>query len=81
MFMVRKNNWVKCQKLQLRNKEDSQKQKLLKMQKPTDLAIKEQVSVEVDKNLRQVAQESTSKKPTANKSKQKTRTRVSTNDC
>ena len=41
------------------------------MQKPTDLAIKEQVSVEVDKNLRQVAQESTSKKPTANKSKQK----------
>ena len=46
-----------------------QAQKLLKMQKPTALAIKEQVSVEVDEKLRQVASESTSKIPSAKKSK------------
>ena len=44
----------KCQKLQIRNKEESQKQRLLKMQKPTDLAIKEQVLVEVNEKLCQV---------------------------
>jgi hypothetical protein len=55
---------LKCQKLQIRNKEENQKQQLFKMQKPTDLAIKEQVSVEleVDGKLRQVAEESASKK-------------------
>ena len=46
-----------------------QAQKLLKMQKPTALAIKEQVSVEVDEKLRKVASESTSKIPSAAKSK------------
>ena len=46
-----------------------QAQKLLKMQKPTALAIKEQVSVEVDEKLRKVASESTSKIPSAKKSK------------
>ena len=46
-----------------------QTQKLLKMQKPTALAIKEQVSVEVDEKLRKVASESTSKIPSAKKSK------------
>jgi len=45
-----------------------QAQKLLKMQKPTALAIKEQVSVEVDEKLRKVASESTSKIPSATKS-------------
>ena len=50
-----------------------QAQKLLKMQKPTALAIKEQVSVEVDEKLRQVASESTSKIPSAKKSKSNTR--------
>ena len=39
------------------------------MQKPTALAIKEQVSVEVDEKLRQVTSESTSKVPSAKKSK------------
>ena len=60
-FMVRKNNWIKKQKLDLKNKQEMQAQKLLKMQKPTALAIKEQVSVEVDEKLRKVASESTSK--------------------
>ena len=45
-----------------------QAQKLLKMQKPTALAIKEQVSVEVDEKLRKVASEPTSKIPSATKS-------------
>jgi len=45
-----------------------QDQKLLKMQKPTALTIKEQVSVEVDEKLRKVASESTSKILSATKS-------------
>jgi len=68
-FMVRKKNWVKKQKLDLKNKQEMQAQKLLKMQKPTALAIKEQVSVQVDKKLRKVASESTSKIHSAKKSK------------
>ena len=43
------------------------------MQKPTNLSIKEQVLIEVDKKLRQVAEEFTSKKPSSNKSKNKKR--------
>ena len=50
-FMVRKNNWLKKQKLDLKNKQEMQAKRLLKMQKPTALAIKEQVSVEVDEKL------------------------------
>ena len=46
-----------------------EKQKLMKMQKPAALAIKDQVSVAVDEKLRQVAMESTSKKSFNNKSK------------
>ena len=68
-FMVRKNNWIKKQKLDAKNKQDQQAQRLIKMQKPTALAIKEQVSVEVDEKLRKVASESTSKIPSAKKSK------------
>jgi len=58
----------KNKKLNLNNKQEMQAQKLLKMQKPTTLAIKEQVSVEVDEKLRKVASESTSKIPSAMKS-------------
>ena len=54
-FMVRKNNWIKKQKLDEKNKQEMQAERLLKMQKPTALAIKEQVLVEVDEKLRQVA--------------------------
>ena len=67
-FMVRKNKWIKKTKLNLNNKQEMQAQKLLKMQKPTTLAIKEQVSVEVDEKLRKVASESTSKILSATKS-------------
>ena len=66
--MFRKNNWIKRQKLQFKNKEDSQKLRLLKMQQPTDLAIKKQVSVEVDEKHLQVAKDSASKKTSAKKS-------------
>ena len=52
----------------MNNKQEMEVQKLLKMQKPTALAIKEQVSVEVDEKLRKVASESTSKIPSAKKS-------------
>ena len=55
-------------KLDLKNKQEMQAQKLLKMQKPTALTIKEQVSVEVDEKLRKVASECTSKIPSATKS-------------
>ena len=54
-FTARKNNWIKHQRLDLKNKQEMEKQKLIKMQKPTTLAIKDQVSVEVDEKLRQVA--------------------------
>ena len=53
----------------MKNKQEMQAQQLLKMQQPTALAIKEQVSVEVDKKLRKVASESTSKIPSATTSK------------
>ena len=53
----------------MKNKQEMQAKRLLQMQKPTALAIKEQVSVEVDEKLRQVASESTSKIPSAKKSK------------
>ena len=72
-FMVRKNNWIKKQKLDEKNKQEMQAKKLSQMEKPTALAIKEQVSVEVDEKLRQVASESTSKIPSAKKSKSNTR--------
>ena len=53
----------------MKNKQEMQAKRLLQMQKPTALAIKEQVLVEVDEKLRQVASESTSKIPSAKKSK------------
>ena len=67
-FTARKNNWIKRQRLDLKNKQEMEKQRLIKMQKPTALPIKDQVSVEVDEKLRQVAMESTSKKRSNNKS-------------
>ena len=68
-FTARKNNWMKRRRLDLKNKQEMEKQKLIKMQKPTALAIKDQVSVEVDEKLRQVAMESTLKKRSNKKSK------------
>ena len=47
-FLARKNNWIRRIKLDLKHKEEQQKQRLIQMQKPTALAIKEQVSAEVN---------------------------------
>ena len=51
--MFRKNGWAKRAKLQLKDKEDTQKKKFLKMQIPTSEQIEKQVSVEVDNQLNQ----------------------------
>ena len=69
--MARKNNWVRRHKLDLKHKQEQQKQKqkLLRMQKPTALAIKEQVLEEVDELMRKADEESTSKILFDNKSK------------
>ena len=75
-FTARKNNWIKRQRLDLKNKQEMEKQKLIKMQKPTALAIKDQVSVEADEKLRQVALESTTKKSSDNKSKSNSVNRI-----
>ena len=58
----------------MKNKQELQKQKLLKMQKPTTLAIKEQVLVEVDKKLRKATEVSSSKNPSTINSKSNKRT-------
>ena len=50
-FMVRRNNWRKKVAATIKNKTETQKKKLLKMQKPTSEAIKEQVSEELDEQL------------------------------
>ena len=50
-FMVRRNNWRKKVAANIKNKTEVQKKKLLKMQKPTSEAIKEQVSEELDNQL------------------------------
>ena len=68
-FMARKNNQVRRIKLDLKNKEEQQKQKLIQMQKPTTLAIKEQVSAEVCELLRQANEEPTSGKTSNTKIK------------
>ena len=47
-FIARKNNWIRRQNLQNKNKEDKQKKKLAKLQKPTAEGTKEQVLLEVD---------------------------------
>ena len=59
----------------MKNKQDMQQQKLLKMQIPTALATKKQVSVKVDKKLRKVASESTSKIPSNKNNKGKSKKR------
>jgi len=46
--------------LDLKHKEEQQKQRLIQMQRPTALAIKEQVSTEVGELLRQANVELTS---------------------
>jgi hypothetical protein len=69
--MFRKTNWIKSIKLQLKNKDEAQKQILLKMQQPATEAIKEQVSVEVDKQLPEKVCMSALKKPSSNKSKKR----------
>ena len=68
-FMARKNNRVRRQKLDVKHKQEQQKQKLLKLQKPTALAIKEQVSAEVDELMRKANEESTSRSISDTKSK------------
>ena len=50
-FMVRRNNWRKKVAATIKNKTETQKKKLLKMQKPTSEAIKQQVSEELDERL------------------------------
>ena len=55
--------WIKCQILDLKNKQDMSKKKLLKMQLPTTLAIKEQLLEKVDKKVYKLAEESTSNIP------------------
>ena len=50
-FMVRRNNWRNKVNATIKNKTETQKRKLLAMQKPTSEAIKEQVSEELDERL------------------------------
>ena len=50
-FMVRRNSWRKKVAATIKNKMETQKKKLLKMQKPTSEAIKEQVLEELDERL------------------------------
>jgi len=50
-FIVRRNNWRRKINSTIKNKEELEKQKLLKMQKPTSEAIKEKVSEELDEQL------------------------------
>ena len=47
-FMVRRNHWRKKVSATIKNKTETQKRKLLAMQKPTSEAIKERVSEELD---------------------------------
>ena len=56
-----------------KQEQQKQKQKLLKMKKPTALAIKEQVSVEVDELMGKASEESTSKILSDNQNKSKHR--------
>ena len=50
-FMFGKTNCIKCIKLQTKDKEETERQRLLKMQQPTTEAINKQVSVELDEQL------------------------------
>ena len=68
-YMFRKNGWIKRAKLQVKNKEETQKKKLLKMQVPTSVQIEKQVSVEVDNQLNQKVCASALKKLSSNKNK------------
>ena len=71
-FVAKKNNWIRRIKLDAKNKEEQQKQRLIQMQKPTALAIKEQVSAEVGELLRQANAEPTSRNVSSSKSKKRT---------
>ena len=70
--MARKNNWIRWIKLDLKHKEEQQKQRLIQMQKPTALAIKEQVSAEVGEVLRKANEEPTSRSVSSSKSSKRT---------
>ena len=72
-FMFRKNGWIKRAKLQVKNKEETQKKKLLEMQIPTSVQIEKQVSVEGDNQLNQKVCESALKKLSSNKNKRRKR--------
>ena len=81
-FMFRKINWVKRAKLQLKNKEVTQRKKLSQMQKPTSQQIEEQVSVEVDNQLSEKVCESALKKLSSTLDKQKKKKKgFGTGDC
>ena len=71
-FRVRKNNWVRRLKLDLKHKEEQQKQRIIQMQKPTALAIKEQVSAEVGEILCKANEEPTSRSVSESKSSNRT---------
>ena len=58
-------------KLQLKNKEETKRKKLLEIQKPTSKEIEEQVSVEVDNHLNDKGCESALKKPSSKKKKER----------
>ena len=60
-------------KLQLKNKQETQRNKLLEMQRPTSEQIEKQFSVEVDSQLNQNVCESAFKKPSSKKNKKRKR--------
>ena len=70
-YMFRKNGWIKRAKLQVKNKEETQKKKLLEMQEPTSVQIEKQVSVEVDNQLNQKVCASALKKLSSKNKKRK----------
>ena len=72
-FTYRKNNWIKRNILQVKNKEETQRKKLLEMQVPTSVQIEKQVSVEVDNQLNQKVCESALKKLPSKRNKKRKR--------
>ena len=72
-FTYRKNNWIKRNILQVKNKEETQRKKLLEMQVPTSIQTEKQVSVEVDNQLNQKVCESALKKLPSKRNKKRKR--------
>ena len=70
-YMFRKNGWIKRAILQVKNKEETQRKKLLEMQEPTSVQNEKQVSVEVDNKLNQKVCVSALKKLSSKKNKKR----------